>query len=425
MKNILVVEDSKFVLAAIVEEFKDYDDMVPITATSYKEAVNVLRGNQGKIDFAMLDLTLPDASGDKMASLAIAHGIPAIILTGSLSTELRDLVFGKDIVDYILKSGTRSIQSAVKRAHDYVKHYKTEVLIVDDTKVNRLAIKEIMKKINVKVLEASNGAEAMQLIKNKSNNISMIITDYKMPKMDGLELCMQIRADYNKDEFALIAMSSNYDDDIIEKFNKVGVNYFQSIPVNHKKMEIQIRASLELLELFQKTKDLANKDFLTGSFNRRYFFDAGELIFAKAKRKKEVLAVAMLDIDKFKNINDTYGHNVGDVAIKEIHKILDENLRTADLFARFGGEEFCILLDNISLENTQILIEKIRKTFEENIIIVDEVRISYTVSIGVVYGFSSSIDDLVNKSDEALYIAKESGRNRVIINNLQEVQDGI
>ena len=418
MKNILIVEDSKAILAALVQEFENYDDMVPLTARTYKDAMDMLRGHKDSIDFAILDLTLPDAHGDKTVSLALSHRIPSIVLTSSLNTELRDVVFGKKIVDYILKNGTKSISYAVKRVHDYIKSYNRTVLVVDDSSQDRMIITEILKDIDVKVLEASDGVEAMEIINDESNNVSTVITDYKMPNMDGLELCMQIRANHNKDEFAIIAISSSDDDETIEKFVKVGVNDFVIKPLNASKMAIQIRSSLELLELFQSTRDLANKDFLTGAFNRRYFFDAGALIFNKSKRKQESLAVAMLDIDKFKNINDTYGHPIGDVAIKEIQRILDDMLRSADLFARFGGEEFCVLLDNISLENTKVLFEKIRLAFENNIITVGEVTLSYTVSIGVVYGMDENVYELVNKSDEALYEAKESGRNKVVIHSL-------
>jgi len=415
MKNILVVEDSKSILAALVHEFEEYDDMTPLTATTYKDAMHILRGNKENIDFALLDLTLPDAHGDKTVSLTLSHHIPSIVLTSSLNTELRDVIFGKKIVDYILKNGVKSISYAVKRVHDYVKRHDTTVLIVEDSKQDRSSIVEIMKEIDVNVLEASDGVEAMKIINDSSNNVSMVITDYRMPEMDGLELCMQIRANHNKDEFAIISMSTSEDYEIVEKFVKVGVNYFLAKPINANKLNIQVRAALELLELFQSTKDLANKDFLTGAFNRRYFFDAGSLIFNKSKRKEENLAVAMLDIDKFKNINDTYGHPVGDVAIKEMQRILEKALRTADLFARFGGEEFCVLLDNISLEDTKMLLEKIRDAFEKNSITVNSVTFSYTVSIGVIYGLGDTIYELVNKSDEALYEAKESGRNRVIV----------
>lgn len=123
----------------------------------------------------------------------------------------------------------------------------------------------------------------------------------------------------------------------------------------------------------------------------------------------------MIDIDKFKNINDTYGHDVGDEAIKEIKTILDANLRSSDLMARFGGEEFCILLEDITIENTEILFEKIRKCFEDNVISTHGIEIKYTISTGIYYGLSDSLEEMIKLSDEALYLAKESGRNRVEI----------
>lgn len=165
-----------------------------------------------------------------------------------------------------------------------------------------------------------------------------------------------------------------------------------------------------------KEKDKANRDFLTGSYNRRYFFDSGEQLFKKAVRNKENIAVAMLDIDKFKNINDTYGHDVGDIAIKEVARILNDNLRDYDLVARFGGEEFCILLENISIQKTQQLFENIRIAFENNIFEVNKDKISYKVSIGICYGIEKDLDTMVKKSDEGLYYCKNNGRNQIAIN---------
>jgi len=165
-----------------------------------------------------------------------------------------------------------------------------------------------------------------------------------------------------------------------------------------------------------KEKDKANRDFLTGLYNRRYFFDSGEQLFKKAVRNKENIAVAMLDIDKFKNINDTYGHDVGDVSLKEVARILNDNLRDYDLVARFGGEEFCILLENISIQKTQQLFENIRIAFENNIFEVNKDKISYKVSIGICYGIEKDLNTMVKKSDDGLYYCKNNGRNQIAIN---------
>jgi diguanylate cyclase (GGDEF)-like protein len=125
----------------------------------------------------------------------------------------------------------------------------------------------------------------------------------------------------------------------------------------------------------------------------------------------------MIDIDKFKNINDTYGHDVGDAAIKNVVNILSHNLRTSDLTARFGGEEFCVLLDNISFENTTILFEKIRNTFEHNILFVNDTELKFTVSIGIYYGKAEkTLEYIIKQADNELYHCKNNGRNQISIN---------
>ncbi|WP_457748357.1 sensor domain-containing diguanylate cyclase [Sulfurimonas sp.] len=180
--------------------------------------------------------------------------------------------------------------------------------------------------------------------------------------------------------------------------------------------------SVYLVFLYQKSKNLnyklklqTVKDYMTGAYNRRYFFEVAETLYLRAKRKRSKLAVIMIDIDDFKIINDSYGHDNGDLAIIEVRKILEKNLRKYDLFARFGGEEFCILLDDISKEDVVNLFEKIRKDFEENEIMNAEVRIHYTVSFGIAYGMMGSLEKLIKIADEALYASKQNGKNQVTI----------
>ena len=161
---------------------------------------------------------------------------------------------------------------------------------------------------------------------------------------------------------------------------------------------------------------MANKDFMTGAYNRRYFFETGQFIFEKAKRNKKDIAVAMFDIDKFKNINDKYGHDVGDTAIIEVSNILNKHLRASDLMARFGGEEFCVLLENINVTDLEIIFEKIRLIFEQNIIKINNYEIQFTTSIGIYYGIEDDLESMIRKSDDALYFCKNNGRNQIAIN---------
>jgi len=168
-------------------------------------------------------------------------------------------------------------------------------------------------------------------------------------------------------------------------------------------------------ELSIELKEQATRDYMTGCYNRRYFYETAEPIFFKNKRKNSPLAVVMMDIDNFKKINDTYGHDMGDRAILEIPSVLGRNLRKSDILARFGGEEFCMILEDITLENTQKIFERVRENFEENIIDAHGAKFTYTVSFGIVYGLADSLEEMINLSDQALYDSKNNGRNQITI----------
>jgi len=415
MQKILVVDDSKTVLNILKNELKVHDTIQPLFAQSYKQAKQIIIENKNQIHAAIVDYSLPDAPKGEVISLTNSNDIPSVILTGTLDNSIKDLILKNNVIDFILKDNPKSIKSAVNSVLRVLKNYESTVLIVDDSAVYRKTLSQYLSKINLNVIEAKDGQEALDIINNENSTISLVITDYEMPRVDGVELTFTLREKYNKDELGIIAISASEHENVIAKFLKFGANDFINKPFTYNEVVTTVDSNLELLDLFVQIKNMANKDFLTGAYNRRYFFDSGKNIFLKTKRKNSALAVAMLDIDKFKNINDTYGHDVGDVAIKEVKRILDESLRKSDLMARFGGEEFCILLEDISPEDTQRLFEKIRLNFENNKINMGETTISYTVSIGIQYGIADSLEEMIRLSDEALYYAKENGRNQVKI----------
>jgi len=415
MKKVLVVDDSQTILKSLKYEFDKHENIEAIYAKSYKEAEKVLADDTQKIYAALLDINLPDAPNGEVISLANSYNVPAVVLTGTLSKEVRKTIQQKDIIAYILKDNMSSAKLAIKFIQRVLKNYDTTVMIVDDSVVYRKALSQSLKKINIKVLEASDGLEAITMIKKTKAKISIVVTDYEMPHMNGLELTIKIRETYNKDQMGIIAISSADDKDIIADFLKFGANDFLNKPFSPYEVVMRINSNLELLDIFQDFSDLANRDYLTNSYNRRYFFDRGIRLFLKSKINSNPLTIAMLDIDNFKKINDTFGHDIGDIAIKNIKKILDKYLDEKDLAARFGGEEYCILIENKNINEVKILFETIRIAFEHNVIKTKNVEIKYTVSIGIAHGMHDDLDDMVKLSDDALYIAKESGRNQVVI----------
>jgi len=414
-QNILVVDDSKVVRSIVKKAIVRCPDIDAnlVLAESFEETQEVIEKYNFRV--AVLDVHLPDAQNGEVIDLLLEKNVPVVVLTGTINASVKDLILEKDIIEYITKSNPQSISYIVSVVQRVLKNYEATVLLVDDSKSSRMMTRKSLEKLHVKILEASNAEEAINLLEERGEEVSLLLTDYEMPGINGMELTLKLRQDYSKDRLSIIAISGSENSSIATEFLRYGANDFIKKPFTNEELSTRINVNLELIELFKQGKENANKDFLTGMYNRRFFFESGTSIVEKAKRKKTPVAVAMIDIDLFKQINDTYGHDIGDIAIQEISTVLSGLIRTSDLLARFGGEEFCILMEGLSVKEIKEKFETIRAAFEKNVITKESVSFSYTVSIGIFYGFHDSLEGMIKLSDDALYAAKESGRNKVVV----------
>lgn len=420
MKKILIVDNSTMTLSVLKKSLLDrLEDIEILTANNYKDGLKYILQFGNKIIIAIIDLNLPDSKDGAMLDVIEANGIKSIVLSSVLNEKLKEVIFSKNyIIDCIAKDGKKSIKSVVTSVNREIKNENKNILLVDDSKVQLSIAEKILKKMNLQVTTASDGKEAFDIIENTEKDFSLVLTDYHMPVMDGMELTFRLRELFDKDELGIIVLSSNNTPEIVSEFLKIGANDFINKPYLETEVTTRVNSNLDLVDLFKETKDMANKDFLTGLYNRRYFFESGNAILKKSIRTQSNLALAMFDIDKFKRINDTYGHEVGDIAICEVGNVLNKYLRSSDLIARFGGEEFCILIDNISYEDAEKLFEKIRLAFEHNIIKINDIELKFTVSIGVFYGLNDNLEEMIKISDDGLYYCKNNGRNKIKIENL-------
>lgn len=268
-------------------------------------------------------------------------------------------------------------------------------------------------------MNAKNGHEALEML-DIYPEIKLVITDYDMPKMDGFRLCQKIRTKFSREDLAIIGISSNKDHGIGARFIKNGANDFltkQSYLM--EEFYSRVNHSIETIDLYRKIKETAIKDFLTGLYNRRYFFDTGKTLFTRSKREQVSVVCAMIDIDFFKNINDTYGHDVGDVVIQQIATLINDKMRTIDIVARFGGEEFCVLAANMDALDAQKTFTDLCHHIKTTPIFFDDnnKQLHVSVSIGVCTEKTETLEQMTTLADKYLYMAKKSGRNCVRVSN--------
>ena len=284
------------------------------------------------------------------------------------------------------------------------------ILAVDDTVANLDILIDLLKGYDV--IEATCGVEALEIVAEEE--IDLILLDIMMPDMDGYVVCRKLKEDEKTRAIPIIFITAKTDEDAIEKaYDTGGVDYVTK-PFKPKELLARVRIQLAHQEMIEKLEFMASHDPMTGIYNRRKFF---ELASREFNENSENLYAAMMDIDKFKKINDTYGHPAGDRVIKAVTAVISENIDEGSVFGRLGGEEFAVVCRHPDPECVVERLELIRKKIEQL-----EVRsesgelIRCTISEGVALADKTigNLDELLLRADEMLYEAKGSGRNKTV-----------
>ena len=412
MKKILVVDDSRTILLGLKDSLSENKDYEIFTAKTFKECAKLLLEQKGDFDIALLDYNLPDAKNGEIVEFINKFNIKSILLTASTLDKDNKVLKSECIVDYVIKDGSHAIEYATSVVNRIIQNEEVEVLIVDDSKTFAYKMQALCEKYNLKTSVRFNGEDGLAALIERPK-IKVVLVDYMMPDMDGLEFTSKLRKRAKKDEISVIALSGSEDKELVSKFLKYGANDFLYKDFTTEEFFARINSNIEIIQLFDIVRDKATRDYMTGMFNRRYFFETGKELYYRAKARKQDLALAMIDIDKFKDINDTWGHEAGDKAIKEVGNILSKYLNRDCLIARVGGEEFSILMLNRPEEEVIQTFEEVRVAFEENKLKLENHDLSYTVSIGLSIDFGESLEQMMKYADLSLYEAKENGRNQV------------
>ena len=405
-KRILVVEDSPVVLRVLYHLLSQNSIFTPVLCASYKEAENELKAPEQSFFAAIVDLNLPDAENGEIVDLVLSEKIPCVVLTANFDDKLRLNLLNKGVLDYITKDSRYSFNHVIKVIERLNKNQGIKVLVAEDSSTSRLFIRILLEQYCFNVIEVVNGQEALAKLEEDSD-IRMLITDHNMPLVSGYDLVRMLRFNSRFQDLVIIGLSAEGDNALSAKFIKAGANDFLKKPFYHEEFHCRVVHSLEAQEMLETIRDLANTDPLTKLKSRRYLFEQGEQLFGQASCG---VALAVLDLDHFKRINETYGHIVGDDLLEAIGREI-QNAFPDMLVCRFGGDEFCIMakVDGQNfIDRLNVFINLLpKKEFTE-------AKISLTCSAGVYCQPMNSLEELIREADRNLQEAKRLGRDRVV-----------
>ena len=305
-------------------------------------------------------------------------------------------------------------------------HYP--ILVAEDDPLTRRLLETILTKAGYQVISAQNGAEALRIL--NGSFFPIVITDWMMPETDGLELCRAIRkVNFPGYIFIIIITANDSKDDIISGL-QAGADDYLTKPFNHAELRARIATAVRILNLEhslkeanEKIKRLSVTDSLTGVYNRGFLTERLPQDLGHARENLQPISLIMCDIDRFKEINDHYGHQTGDAVLIVFADCLKNNIRLGiDWVTRYGGEEFLVVLPGTDASTAGALAEKIRRALMDVVVNIEDHDLRFTASFGVSslsgtgpHAPGSTPEALINEADRCLYQAKHEGRNRVII----------
>jgi two-component system, cell cycle response regulator len=296
------------------------------------------------------------------------------------------------------------------------------IAVVDDDDAIRRLVVLYLKRSGYEVLEFALGEDARRELGHLPWDLAIL--DRRLPDMDGVDLCHELKSNPElQSRYVILLTGESEQEDKVMGLD-LGADDYITKPFQPPELLARIRAAKRIVDLQKELREtnkrlehLSITDGLTRLYNHRHFQDELARAFEESQRYQRPLSLAIVDLDFFKKVNDTYGHAVGDEVLKCLSRIFRESIRSTDLAARYGGEEFAVMMPETDLAEALVFAEKIRALVGERAVETQAGAISATVSIGVATVPHSShvhsAKELVVAADKALYRAKRNGRNQV------------
>jgi two-component system cell cycle response regulator len=388
-----------------------------------EEALSIF--NEKQYDMVCIALLLPDMSGMDVCRTIRSlnqtkRNTPVVLITSEddKNTLLQVLkagateIFKKNDVLGFDSYLTQFVWNTVESKSLYGK-----VLYVEDSRAITEMIKSLLTLNGMDVDHFTTAEEAYEAF--LANDYDLVISDIILEgEMTGSQLVQKIRSDRSNNPIPILAISGVEDSSRRVSLLKAGVNDYVAKPIMNDELIARVQNLLRSKKLFDRVqeqqealRELAMKDQLTGLYNRHFLMEMGPKRIREAQRHKHSLSMVVVDLDKFKTINDTHGHSTGDIVLKEVGGLLQRLSRKEDLASRFGGEEFVLVLAHCDLGDAMDKAEKIRKEIME----LKPAGLDITASFGVstLMDTDEDMPQLFERADQAVYQSKHDGRNRV------------
>ncbi|GBF25290.1 response regulator PleD [bacterium MnTg02] len=422
------------------------------TARSGPEALKICE--EERIDVVLLDVMMPGMDGFEVCSHLKANPttlhIPIILVTAldqsvdrvnglqagaddfltkpvdevALLTRVKNLARFKTLADEMILRAATSEQ--IRLGNEFLANWaegcdNARILLVEDHERSAKRISQALGDNYQVDIEVST-EDGLNRLRQDGYDLLMVSLD--LTSSDGLRLCSQVRSLDTGRHLPILVIVEPGDNTRLLRSLDMGVNDYISRPIEKNEMLARVHMQIKrkryadhLRTLLEESVELANTDPLTGLHNRRYMEGHMSSLVEESLRDERMLSILIVDIDFFKSVNDTYGHDAGDAVLKEFAERLCYNIREIDLPCRFGGEEFVVIMPDTDLPAAQIIAERLRECIAESPFVVsDTASISVTASVGVacIDKHEDSPETLLKRADTALYCAKRHGRNRVV-----------
>lgn len=428
MKKYILIADPSKLSRYVLEKYLS-EKYYLLQASSYSEAITLLEGI--KPSLVIVSYELQDGLGYDLCSYIHNNNkminVPVVMVSSNDNDEYRKKAFELGVIDFISKSGVDE---------NFIKYIDEIVEIISKSNISGANAYLIAKdsddlSVMVNILDSTGVRSHIydspeQLIADAAKSPpDLIVSELFMDKMTSIELARTLR-NYSQCKYTpIITLADNVDNALIRTMLIHGINGYLQKPLSSlEDILLKFSSHIKTKRLYDELEEInrelftkATTDPLTGLYNRRYIMDHMEQSFYNMKRYGHTCGVIMFDIDFFKKVNDTYGHNIGDEVLKEFSHILSQSFRKSDLMGRFGGEEFLCILQNVNpigfTTITQNLLESIRSIEVET----ESGLLKITASLGGhICNGDSTIDSALKMVDDLLYQSKENGRNIATLN---------